>query len=359
MLTSEQKQMSRHDNLSFRHVVGRSAGAQYDEAISWLDRCHDHDALQPVESSVIVHRLSRQGFTATGLIAEVSLAGYNAGRVKRHEATIAKTERKMINYMESTRIYGNAVALAHQDDPLIAAAIAKHCRVAADIVFEAIDGAQHELWFVDGDEAATLCASFNDVLYITDGHHRLAAAATLATSEGRTDDHIPAGVFAESELGLWAYARAITDPAVEPTEVIAELQGRFVLEASDLDVPRPTTPRQMGVRIAGRSYLMTIPQALVPADPYDRLDVNLLQDLVLAPLFDLANPRTDRRLDFIADTGDDAHDADSYDAWFLPHPTSVSDVMMVANTERSMPPKSTYFLPKLPSGLVIRPVDFD
>jgi len=73
----------------------------------------------------------------------------------------------------------------------------------------------------------------------------------------------------------------------------------------------------------------------------------------------VTNPRTDSRLSFIADTADDAHNPDSYDAWFLPYPTSVRDVMMVADTGRAMPPKSTYFLPKLPSGLVIRPIDTD
>ncbi len=357
MLTSEQKDASRNDQLSFRRSVGRGARAEHAEAMHWMDSCHELDALVPVESSVIIHRLQRGSFSATGLIADVSLTAYDTGLIKRHETTIAKNEHKMVKYMKTTRVFGNPVALAHHDHPGVAAVMASNIQSAADITFESIDGTQHCLWIVGGEAALELCARFGDVLYITDGHHRLAAASSLAAAEGRSDPHMPAGLFAESELQLWAFARAIKDNSVNPAKIIKALKKRFDLRESAYDVPRPPAPRQLGARIGGRSFLMTVPEDLIPTDSYDQLDVNLLQDLVLEPLFGLTNPRTDSRLKFIADTGDDAHDADSYDAWFLPYPTSVRDVMMVADTGRAMPPKSTYFLPKLPSGLVIRTID--
>ncbi len=164
-------------------------------------------------------------------------------------------------------------------------------------------------------------------------------------------------MFAESELRLGAFARTIRDDTVIATDILKALSENFELAESELQVPRPTATHQMGVRIGGRSFVLTIPAAVIPTDSYDRLDVNLLQELVLEPLFGVTNPRTDSRLHFIADMNDDAHDTDSWDAWFLPYPTSVRDVMLVADTGRAMPPKSTYFMPKLPSGLVIRPVD--
>jgi uncharacterized protein (DUF1015 family) len=359
MLSSEQKNASRLDDLSFRHVVGRGAGAHHAQAMDWLQRCRDLDALRPVDSSVIIHRLTRGAFIATGLIADVSLAAFDTGLVKRHETTIAKSERKMLKYMKSTRIFGNPVALAHYDHPEVAVSLASHTQRDADITFVAIDGMQHSLWVVAGDDAVNLCANFSDVLYITDGHHRLAAASALAAAEDRSDPHIPAGLFAENELKVWAFARAIKDQHVNTADIVNALREKFGLEESSLEVPRPTARQQVGVRIDDRSFVLTIPAALIPADPYDRLDVNLLQNLILEPLFGVTNPRTDSRLSFIADTADDAHDPDSYEAWFLPYPTSVRDVMMVADTGRAMPPKSTYFLPKLPSGLVIRPIDTD
>lgn len=359
MISPEQKNASAGDELSFRHRVGRGARAPHSEAMKWLERCLALDALEPVDSAVIVHRLVRGDFTATGLIADVSLAAYDAGRIKRHEATIAKTERKMLDYMRSTRIFGNPVALAHLDHPDIAASLAAHANQPAKTVFESIDGTQHSLWVVSGDDARALCDSFSDVLYITDGHHRLAAASLLATAEGRPDPYLPAGLFAESELLLWAYARAIRDERLAAGDVLGALGRRFDLEESDRNVPRPHAPNEVGVRIDGRSFVLTIPDEMIPTDVYDRLAVNLLRDLVMIPAFGPMDPRTDPRLSFIADTGDAAHDPDSFDAWFLPYPTSVREVMAVADSGRTMPPKSTFFMPKLPSGLAVRLVDTD
>ena len=354
MLSPDQLKASGLDELSFRHAVGRGASASHTEAMNWLHRCYELDALLPVESAVIVHRLRQGQFTAIGLIADVSLTAYDTGLIKRHETTIAKTERKMVKYMQTTRIFGNPVALAHHEHPEVAVSIERHAQRPADVAFEAIDGTHHSLWVVSGDDARELCNSFSDVLYITDGHHRLAAASSLAATDGVPNPHLPAGLFSANELRLRAFARAISDTAAASTDILSALNERFELEESDQLVPRPTTAHQIGVRIRSRSFMLTIPGDLIPADAYDRLDVNLLQDLVLEPLFGVTNPRTDDRLHFIADTSDDAHDGDSYDAWFLPHLTSARDVMMVADAGRAMPPKSTYFMPKLPSGLVIR-----
>lgn len=339
-------------------MVGRSASAGHTKAMNWLDRCIDLGALEPIESAVIVHRLTRGEFSAIGLIADVSLSAYDAGLIKRHESTIAKTQRKMLAYMESTRIFGNPVALAHRTHPELAIALRHHSQRRADVTFTAIDGAEHSLWVVTGDDAQMMCDSFSDVLYITDGHHRLAGASALAEAEGRSNPHLPAALFAEDELTLGAFARVIDDQDVVAVDALALLYERFDLQEVTQRVARPAGPHQMGVRIGGRSFLLTIAPASIPTDTYDRLDVNLLQDLVLEPLFGVTNPRTDQRLRFVADTSDD-HDVDSCAAWFLPYPTSVPDVMIVADAGRAMPPKSTYFMPKVPSGLFIRPVDVD
>jgi len=357
LLAIEQKEVLRQDELNFRSVVGRGAAAHYETAMSWLQRCHDIKALRAVDSSVIVHQLTRDDFAATGLLADVSLNAYDAGRVKRHEATITKTERKMFEYMQSTRIFGNPVALTHHDDANVDALLASHTERSADVTFEAIDGTQHALWIVGGDQALELCASLDDVLYVTDGHHRLAGASLLAKTEGMSNAHIPAGLFAESELRVWAYARTLVDPNLNAQSVLDSLRERFELQESALAIPRPSTPTEMGLRIGSQSYVLTIPQSMLPADPYDRIAVNLLHDLILGPCFGITDASTDDRLSFVADTGDQAHNPDDYDAWFLPHPTSPREVMEAADIGRTMPPKSTYFLPKLASGLVIRPID--
>lgn len=358
MLTKEQKKASLGDDLSFRNVVGRSARANREEAASWLHRCRELDALQPVEPCVIAHRMKRRGAAATGLIAEVSIAAYENGLVKPHEKTIPKTQRKMLEYMQSTRIFGNPVALAHHDHAGVAGVIATQALCAADLEFQSIDGTEHTLWVIAGEAAWSLCNDLSNTLYITDGHHRLAAASALATAESMADLHLPAGLFAASQLQLGSFARTIRDPSVVGSEVVAALYERFEVVASDQLVPRPSHRHQIGARIDGQSFLIALASEKIPADTYDQLAVNLLQALVLEPLFGVSNQRTDQRLQFVADGGDDdAHVVDSYDAWFLPHPEAVADVMAVADSGRSMPPKSTYFLPKIPSGLVVRPVD--
>ena len=355
-MTSAQKQASKNE-LSFRHVVGRGAGAQYEQAMRWLRHCVDVGALQAVESAIIVHRITHGAFSATGFLAEVSLDAYDNGRIRRHETTIAKTQRKMVDYMQSTRLFGNPVALAYRDQPGLAQTLSEFSRGAADVTFEAIDGAEHSLWVIGARKAHDVLDALTDVLYITDGHHRLAAASWLAEDEGIVEATLPAAVYAERQLTVGAFARVVTDDALSPLELLQSLERRFELHEVSASVPRPPERHQIGVRLANRSFILTLTPDSLPADPYDRLDVNLLQTLVLQPFLGISDPRTDPRLRFKADTASTEHDADACTAWFMPYPTSVPDVMQAADSGRDMPPKSTYFMPKVPSGLVVRPMD--
>lgn len=357
MLSPEQRNAPRDDELSFRHMVGRGARSDYTDAMNWLDRSREIGGLLPVESAVLVHRLEREDFSAIGFIADVSLDAYDRGGIKKHEATIAKTQDKMVDYMQSTRLFGNPVALAYRDRPELAQLLDHYSQGAPDLAFESIDRTRHAVWVVGGEDARTVCDGFADMIYITDGHHRLAAAAALAAEEGRSNAYLPAALFAESELTLGAFARAIDDESVVAEDVLDSLRQRFELRQVDQAIPRPAVPHEIGVRIDDRSFLLTIPEDSVPGDTYESLDVNLLQDLVLEPLFGVTDPRADHRVRFVADTADSDHDVGPDAVWFLPYPAPVSDVMIVADSGRAMPPKSTYFMPKVPSGLVIRRVD--
>jgi uncharacterized protein (DUF1015 family) len=357
-LSPDQQKAARSDPLSFRHVVGKGAGAPKKEARKWLRICQDEGVLAPVGPAVFVYRLAKGDLVTTGIVADVSIAAYDSGLVKRHETTISKTERKMAKYMRSTRIYGNPVALAHRENAGLSALIAAHSLRDADFGFTAADGYAHSLWVVDGNEAHDLCRGFHDTLYITDGHHRLAAASVVASEEGRRNHHIPAGLFSAEELRLRSFARCVIDPDLDAAAAVERLGSEHHLEeASDGDV-RPRQRHEYGVKIDGRSFRLRIDDADVPDDLYRSLDVNLLQDLILEPVFGIENPRQDGRLHFIPDLPDgNSDDEIECDAWFLPYPASVSDVMAVADSGRAMPPKSTWFAPKLPSGLIIRLLD--
>jgi uncharacterized protein (DUF1015 family) len=359
LLAPELRNAGVDDPLSFRHVVGRSAGPPLDVAVAWVKHAQEIGALNPVVDAVIVHSAQREGARAVGVLADVSLDAYGDGNIKLHEKTIAKTEGKMVDYMASTRIYGNPVALAHRGDATLAALLARHVERAVDTEFATIDGTLHRLWIVTGDDAAALCDRFDGDLYIADGHHRLAAASVLAANEGRSGDYVPAGLYAEHECVVKAFARGIRDAPIVGDELIEKLSAEFELTELDEAVPRPMAQHTFGVRIADRSFLLTVPDELIEGDVYDRLDVNLLQHLILEPLFGIDNPRSDQRLDVIADVGPDAEHPERYDAWFLPYPTSVGEVMDVADMGRTMPPKSTFFQPKVPGGILVRPIDSD
>jgi uncharacterized protein (DUF1015 family) len=357
MLSLEQGEAARKDPLSFRHAVGRGADASYSEALQWLQATKEKGAIRPVQSALFVYRQTEGPLTVTGIIADVSLRAYDNGLVKRHEDTIAKTHRKMVKYMRSTRVFGNPVAVAHRPHVAITATITAHTGREPDTSFVSADGLRHELWLVAGDEAEELCHGFNDALYITDGHHRLAAASALAVQEGRADARLPAGLFSSEELRLRSFARCVFDPQVDAAAVIDRLrEEHWIEEVSELDI-HPRERYEFGFKIQGRYYRMQINRDAIPDDPYASLDVNLLQELILEPVFGITSPSEDRRLRFVADLPVQTRAEVEPDAWFLPYPVDVSDVMAVADTGQTMPPKSTWFAPKLPSGLVIRMLD--
>lgn len=357
MLSAAQRRAARNDPLSFRYAVGRGAGSSQTEAVEWLAECRNQGVLRPVGPVVFVYRQSDGDLAVTGIVADLSLSAYNSGQVKRHEKTIAKTERKMADYVRTTRIYGNPVALAHRPHAGVDAIVAAHTGRDAATTFTTADGLSHQLWGVEGDEAEELCRGFSNVLYITDGHHRLAAASLVALEEGRMDARLPVGLFSAEDLMLRSFARCVADPGFDAKIVIDRLRSEHRMEeVSDLEA-RPRVRLEFGVKIRGRHFRLQIDRHNIPDDPYNSLDVNLLQSLILGPVFGITDPRRDKRLRFVADLPKGSQTDINCDAWLLPLPATVSDVMAVADSGRFMPPKSTWFAPKLPSGLVIRLLD--
>lgn len=356
-LSPDQRERARLDPLSFRHVVGRGAGSSHAEARRWLAAAEERGALRTVGPAVFVYQQARDDLVATGIIADVSVTAYDSGLVKPHEATIAKTEKKMARYMRTTRIYGNPVALAHRPDPVIDAAIAAETARPADYSFVSADGFSHALWAVGRDDAERLCGSFVQPLYITDGHHRLAAASAVAARELRQNPYLPAGLFSTEQLRLATFARCVVDPELDAGATVAALRERHHLQDVSAAEARPTGKHEFGVRIGGGTYRLRIDPTDIPTDVYRALDVNLLQDLILRPLFGINNPRRDRRLHFSPDLPRLQPEHERCSAWFLPFPVAVHDVMVIADAGLAMPPKSTRFGPKLPSGLVVRLLD--
>ena len=357
MLTRGQRDEARQDPLSFRYSAGRGAKASQAEGIKWLEFAESESALAAMTEAVIVYRQSSVHGVALGLIADVSLTAYDQGRVKRHERTIPKTRHKMAKYMRRTRVYGNPVALANRGSESAQTMMVRLSGAEPTSKFTTVNGAAHELWVVGGSAAVDLCSLFEDDLYVTDGHHRLASASLVAEEEGRTDACIPAGLFGAGELALRSFARCISDPGLDVGRIEALLRsGHELVEVATPDA-RPLARHQVGLRLRDRFYRLTISPDSIPDDAYEALDANVLQNVILSPVFGIDNPRRDDRLEFVADLPVSAPLLAQADAWLLPYPASVEDVMNTADADLVMPAKSTWFAPKVPSGLAIRPLD--
>lgn len=356
-LTAEQRAAARVDPLSFRFTAGRKAGCSEAEALDWIEDAVARGALRPFDHGLVVYRQTRDDLAATGVIGDLSLAAYTRGDVKRHEKTVFTTQRRMATYMRTTRVYGNPAVTAFRSRPELETAITRQTESEPDSVFTTVDGNTHQLWIVEGDAAQRLAGAIPPPLYIMDGHHRLASAALVASDEGRDDDRLPVGVFAAGQLRLRAFARCIDDKTIDPEGVVASLGEALSIEEVGQDDARPREPLEFGARIGERHYRILVPGELTGSDHHESLNTNLLQRLVLGPAFGIEDSRNDGRLRFVADLGDVEETCSGADAWFLPYPLQVTDVMSVADSARTMPPKSTWFAPKLPSGLVIRPLD--
>jgi uncharacterized protein (DUF1015 family) len=357
MLSPTQRKAARKDPLSFRNAVGRGVGASLEDGVAWLDRSLHLGALRPMGPAVIVYRQGRGDGAVTGIVADVSLDAYESGLVKPHEKTIAKTERKMAEYMRTTRIYGNPIALTHRPHAALEAAIQAKTLEPPVASFTTADGVPHEIWLIEGADAGELCRSFDDALYVTDGHHRLAGARRVAAEEGRNDPRLPAGLFSPQDLTMRSFARCIADPDLDAGHIISRLSSEHVLEEVDALAARPRRRGEFGVRIRDRFFRLRLRHPPNPDDIYGSLDVTQLQRVVLGPIFGIADSTRDKRLQFVADLLQSNQPDSESDVWLLPFPVEVGDMMAVADSGQVMPPKSTWLAPKVPNGLVIRTPD--
>jgi len=320
-----------------------------------------------------VYRLAQGGHAQTGLVAAASVRDYESGRIRRHELTRPDKEDDRTRHIEALNAQTGPAFLTYRQDARIDAMLSAVTSAAPATDVTAADGVRHTLWVVnDPGQAAALGAAFEDVkrLYIADGHHRSAAAARVAAARragGGTGpdpswEYFLAVMFPDTELRILDYNRVVRDlNGRSETQFLAALGERMDVEAVE-GVARPAAPGEFGMCLAGRWYRVRARGAL-PADPVARLDVSVLADQVLGPLLGIGNPRTDPRIDFVGGSRGLqalAGRVSGPQAWavaFALYPTRIEDLLAVADGGGIMPPKSTWFEPKLADGLVSHLLD--
>jgi uncharacterized protein (DUF1015 family) len=312
------------------------------------------------------YRLAVNGHEQTALIAEVAVADYDRGRIARHEHTRADREAQLAAYLETVAVSSSPVALAYEADERMRATARAATAGDAVLRFTSADGVEHTVWTTeDAAEIAVVRAATKALrrLYITDGHHRFAAAARVAAERRAAGDGpnapsqwLLAALFSSDELRILPFHRAVLRPRdVAPADLLAMLGDHVTVRP--LDGPAaPERPHHYVVYLDGRWYEVAAALDGSADGSLASLDVVVLQQRLLAPVFGVREPRLDPRLRYIAG---DAADVQAFcdeerAVGFLVRATTMPELMAIADAELAMPPKSTRFDPKARSGIFLR-----
>ncbi|WPL18883.1 hypothetical protein Thiowin_03974 [Thiorhodovibrio winogradskyi] len=313
-----------------------------------------------------IYRLTQGQHRQTGIAAIASVAAYRDGRIKKHELTRPAKEDDRVRHIQALAAQTGPVFLIHRANDIIQQRLAEYSSAPPTIDVQAEDGVTHQLWTLQAPDAITeLCSAYEalNALYIADGHHRCAAAARVAEDHPDLADAggFLAAIFPDDQTRILAYNRLIRDlNCLTAQSFLSGLEENFALEPH----PTPVTPEAAGVfglYLDHQWYRLTIKaeprEQGISRGPASQLDASLLQDFLIRPLLGIDNPRTDERIDFVGGSRGIAGLTEPVDQGQMRlalalHPTSARELMAVADAKALMPPKSTWFEPKLADGLL-------
>ena len=325
--------------------------------------------------SLYVYRLRMGEYAQTGIAGCFSVAEYDADVIKKHERTRRDKEDDRTRHMIELRAQTGPVFLIHSASPEVAAVVARatggvpagsavRCTETPPLCdFTAVDGVQHTIWRVDGEDQRELVAAFAAIpaLYVADGHHRAASAARArqhfrgAGDEAGEWDLFLGVAFPSDQARILPYNRVVKDLGAQtPDSLLAALRQQVTVKAG------PATPERKGdvsMFLGGGWHTIELGTPPSGAGAAEQLDVSRLQALVLTPLLGIGDVRTDRRIDFVGGARGTAQlealvSSGQAAVAFSMHPVSVADLMAISDAGGIMPPKSTWFEPKLRDGLL-------
>lgn len=312
----------------------------------------------------------------TGIVAAASVAEYDQGTIRKHELTRQVKEDDRARHVEALNANTGPVFLTYRHQERIDQLVATLCQGEAAYRFVATSGSEHSVWIADAPSiVAELQAAFQQVpmLYVADGHHRSASASRVAAARREKNPHhrgdepynyFMAVLFPDNQLQVMGYHRVVADlNGLDADEFLRAIDASFGVEAIDGAASAlPRKGREFGMCLLGRWYRLTARHgSVVEDDPLRRLDVAILQENLLSPVLAIADPRTDPRIDFVGGIRGMAELERRVNngaaVAFAVHPVSVEQLLAVADRGLIMPPKSTWFEPKLQAGLFVRTLD--
>ncbi|HRJ51990.1 MAG TPA: DUF1015 domain-containing protein [Candidatus Thiothrix moscowensis] len=315
------------------------------------------------------YRLIMNGHEQTGLVAGASVADYDTNRIRKHEFTRPVKEDDRVRQIDAVNAQTGPVLLAYPDAPVVDRILAAATQRQPVLDATADDGIQHTLWLIDGaEDIAQLTEAFNAMhaIYIADGHHRSAAASRIAKMRHEQHgnaasapwDYFLSVIFPHHQMKIFDYNRVVRDlHDMDNAQFLAAVEQHFDLQPSATPV-KPTEPGTFGMYMDQQWFKLTLHPELMPNDdPVARLDVSRLARYLIEPVLGISDPRRDERIDFVGGIRgleglEKRVNSGEMAVAFSLYPTSMADLMAVADNNDVMPPKSTWFEPKLADGVV-------
>lgn len=355
----------------FSDDVDTYADCVYEKARELLDsQIADGIYVTDTGDHYYLYELTMDGRSQTGIVACCSIDDYVNGVIKKHENTREEKKLDRIRHVDTVNAQTGPIFLAYRQNIALKEIVAEEKTKPALYDFVSDDGIRHRVWRIDGaDRTDAIEAAFAAIpsTYIADGHHRAASAVKVGLKRrtkhpGYTGEepfnYFLSVLFPDEELMILPYNRVVRDLNGMSTEQFFEkLKEKFELEEIGKEPYAPVQKGTFGMYLGGTWYALKILPQYRSTDPVKGLDVSILQDHLLAPVLGIGDPRTDKRIDFIGGIRGlkelERRVGEDMEVAFSMYPTSIEELLSVADAGLLMPPKSTWFEPKLRSGLFI------
>ncbi|GAB6268253.1 MAG: DUF1015 family protein [Smithella sp.] len=322
-----------------------------------------------------IYRQKMGSQVQTGIVGLMSASEYDAGKIKKHELTRKDKEEDRIRHVDTVNAQTGPVFISYRERKNLNKIVDEITAASPEYDFTAEDGVQHTVWRVDGaKQIDKIRKEFSEVesLYIADGHHRAAAAATIAGNRRSQDksnvsvkeyESVLAVFFPHTQLKVMDYNRAVKDlNGLTPGEFIEKISACFTV-SKNFTARSPEQLHDFGMYLGDEWYKITVKKGVYNEnDPVASLDAAILQDHLLFPVLGIKDPRVDDRIKFIGgirgmDELEKLVNKDGFAVAFSLYPTSMEQIIKVADAGAIMPPKSTWFEPKLRSGIFVHKLD--
>lgn len=363
--------------IDFEPGTGEHEEKVYDKAVENFQKFQREGWLvQDEKDQYYLYAQTMDGRTQYGLVVGASVDDYLTGKIKKHELTRKEKEVDRMHHIEINNANIEPVFLSFPTNEVLERVIAQTAKTQPEYDFVSEDGIGHTLWCISDDAVINeITEAFAKIpyLYIADGHHRTAAAAHVGEEKAKADpnhtgkeeyNYLLAVCFPESHLKVMDYNRVVKDlNGLTDEEFLQKVGEKFIVEDKGAEIYRPAALHNFSLYLAGKWYSLTAKEGTYDDnDPIGVLDVKISSDYILRDILDIVDLRTDKRIDFVGGIRGLGELKDRVDSGEMKmalalYPVTMRQIIDIADSGNIMPPKATWFEPKLRSGLIIHKLD--